>query len=92
MKIPIGTLCIIIRAKYEWALGLQCEVTGYDPIGIGIYEIFVPAGKAKECLISRQGLCPIDPDTRILDIESESVTDMLIQCVSDHKAKHDLPN
>ena len=69
MKIPIGTLCIIIKARPH-LMGLHCEVTGQCEDGRADYIVYIPANPApngKRWGAWGNQIMPIDPDA--LDME-----------------------
>ena len=72
MKIPIGTLCIIIKTHIRHnIIGRECEVIGYDE---DRYVLDIPAYPAPTGFLYtayRNALLPITPDDEILREESE---------------------
>ena len=84
MKIPIGTLCIIIKAHIRHdIIGRECEVIGYDKdqytLNIPSYPPVVGSLGWKAY---RDALLPITGG-ELLDKESEQTMTTLIQSFSD---------
>ena len=84
MKIPIGTLCIIIKAHIRHnIIGHECEVIGYDEDRYVLDIPDYPAPLGFLYTAYRNALLPITPDDDLLDKESEQTMTTLIQSFSD---------
>ena len=83
MKIPIGTLCLIIQSRFNWPLGLECEVIGHKK-GYNDHEIVIQHRPAEgdPWIIPASHLLPMS-DGELLDKESEQTMTTLIQSFSD---------
>ena len=71
MRIPIGTLCIIIKARPH-LMGLHCEVIDYNNVELATFEYVVdipanPAPEGKRWGAWGNQIMPIDPGA--LDME-----------------------
>jgi len=83
MKIPIGTLCIIIKAHIAHnIIGHECEVIGYDEEAHILDIPSYPAPTGKYWAADRDALFPISGG-ELLDKESEQKVTTRIQSFSD---------
>ena len=83
MKIPIGTLCLIIKAHIRHdIIGHECEVIGYDDDTYVLHIPSYPAPPRFWWAAYRDALLPIT-DGELLDKKSEQTMTTLIQSFSD---------